>query len=353
MEFAPLTARPGSVWEPRSVRTRLLHRPVVAGLALAAALGGLTACRTDPNVAAYVGDARITVAELESAVDTRLENEAIAAFAANDEAQFTRQVLGLLVQEEVYLQVAEQYGLDVDDDEVRRRIDELLGGQDPDTAFGQLAERGISRPDVIENVRQQLVRQQVAEQAGLADDLSIEALRSRYEAERESLGEPELGYITVTDEAAANALATQLNANPAAYPQLAAQYPGAYTLPELETRAPADVPAPLAESVAAAEPNSAFVVPVPEIGIVVGFVGEIVYPTFEEVRGSFEEEAAQAADQAAEELVGEVRDALEITINPAYGVLGDEGIQPSGDGVVDLLDQEGTDGAEPADAAGN
>ena len=74
----------------------------------------------------------MTVAELDAAVEERLDDRAVAAFAEAEEAEFTRRVLGLLVQEEVYAVAAERFGVEVADDEVRARIDELLGDDDPE-----------------------------------------------------------------------------------------------------------------------------------------------------------------------------------------------------------------------------
>jgi hypothetical protein len=353
-DCAPLPRRPRFVWQPRCVRTRLVRRPLVAGFLLAVAVGGLTACRTDPNVAAYVGDSTITVAELDAAVDQRLDDEAIAQYASGDEAGFTRRVLSLLVQEEVYAEVADRCDLTVDDGDVRHRIDELLNGQDPGDAYDQLAaQQGVSREDVFENVRQQLVRQQLAKQEGLAGDLTEEALRSRYEDEKGNLAKVEFGYITVPDQALADQLVTQLDANPRAYAQLAAQHAGTYTLPKVQPVAASDVPAPLAQQAASAQPNTAFAVPVPDIGgVVVGFVGQTVYPSFEDVRGDLESEASAAVDEAASKVVDEVRSDLDVTVNPAYGVLDKDTIKPADDGVVQILDQQGSGGAQPTDSAG-
>src|SRR4051794_11396021 len=149
-ENAPCRCSPGPVWQPRRVRMRLARRPLVAGFLLAVALAGVTGCRTDPNVAAYVGDTRITESELDSAVQQRLEDPAIAQYAHGHEADYTRKVLGQLVDDEVYTAVARRYGVTVDDDAVRTRIHEAIGGQDPEAVYGQLAaQQGISRTDVF------------------------------------------------------------------------------------------------------------------------------------------------------------------------------------------------------------
>src|SRR3954471_10262196 len=186
---------------------RRIPRAGLAGVAAVLAVVGLAGCRTSPTVAAYVGDRQITVSELDAAVDQRLSDPAVAKFAAGREDTFTRQVLSLLVGERVYAAAAERFGVSVSDDEVRARITDLLGGNDPDTVYAQLAAQGIGRGDVFENVRQQLLRQKIAAEQGLAGDLSEAALRERYtQTKSQQQDQVQLGYITVPDQATADAL---------------------------------------------------------------------------------------------------------------------------------------------------
>jgi peptidyl-prolyl cis-trans isomerase SurA len=329
------------MWEGPSVLKRRVPRVLVSGFLLAVTVSGLTACRTSPNVAAYVGDSQVTVTELRSAIDERLTDEAVAAFAETDEDTFTRRVLSLLVQEEVYAEAAERYDIRVGDDDVRTRIDQLLGNDDPDEVFGQLAQQGIGRDDVFENVRQQLVRREIAEAEGEAEELTDEALQARYAEVRESLAQVSFGYITVPDQATADAVLAQLTATPSNYPAVAAQYPGATTLPALESRNPDEVPGLLAEGIAAAAPNTGFTTAVPDAGgIVVTFVEGTVYPPFEEVRPQLESEAAEAVEEAGNRRVEAVREDLGVTVNPRYGVLEEGRLVPGDGGVVDILGDE-------------
>jgi peptidyl-prolyl cis-trans isomerase SurA len=322
---------------------------LLSGFLLTVAVSGLTACRTSPNVAAYVGDEQLSVTELENAVARRLEDPALAAYATGQEDQFTRQVLSLLVLAEVHDAAAERYGVRVDDDDVRRRIDDLLSGRDQEAEYGRLAERGVGRADVFESVRQQLVRQGIAEAEGEAQAPTEAELRAQYEEVRESLAEVSYGYITVPDEATAATVLAQLTADPASYPAVAAQYPSQTTATELQTSAAADVPAPLAEGIAAAQPNTGFSVAVPEVGgVVVTFVAGSVYPPFEEVRPQLEQEATAGAEEAGGKLVDAVRDDLEVTVNPRYGVLEEGELVAGTGGVVDILEEGG--GEQPADA---
>ena len=317
---------------------RRVPRLLATGFVLAVAVSGLSACRTAPNVAAYVGDGQITVAELDAAVEERLEDEVVAAFVEGNEEQFTRRVLTLLVQEEVYAAAAERFDVQVDNDDVRARIDELLGDDDPEDVYSQLAEQGIGRTDVFENVHQQLVRREVAAAEGQAEGLDTATLQARYAEVRESLAEVSFGYITVPDEATAAAVLAALTAAPTSYATVAAQYPGAYTLPALEARGPDEIPAVLAEGIAAAQPNTGFITPVPEAaGVVVTFVEGTVYPTFEEVRPQLEQEAGDQADQAGTTIIEDVREDLGVTLNPRF-----EEEPEDGNGVVDILEDDAT-----------
>jgi peptidyl-prolyl cis-trans isomerase SurA len=338
------------VWESPDVLKRRVPRLLVFGFLMAVAVSGLTACRTSPNVAAYVGDAQVTVSELDSAVASRLADPAIAAYADGKQDEFTRRVLSLLLQEDVYTAAAQRYDVQVSDDDVRARISELLGADDPEAVYGQLAQQGIGREDVFENVRQQLVRREIARAEGKAAGLDDTALQARYQEVREGLGQVSLGYIAVPDQATADAVLAQLTAAPAAYAALAAQFAGPYTLPSVEARAPDQVPSVLAQGIAAAAPNTGFAVAVPETGgIIVTFVEGIVYPTFEEVRADLEKEAADQADKAGTSLVEDVRSDLGVTVNPRFGVLKDGQLVPGDGGVVDILGDDPPAGAAPAE----
>jgi peptidyl-prolyl cis-trans isomerase SurA len=327
-------------------------RIAVSGLLLAVAVSGLTACRTSPSVASYIGDEQVTVTELEAAVDERTADEEIAAYAAGAEGDFTRRTLNILVQAEVHTVAAERYGVEVTDAQVRSRIDDLLGDDDPDTVYSQLAQQGISRQDVFETVRQQLIRREIALAEGEVEEPSEEALQAQYEETREGLAEVRFGYIAVPDQATADALQAQLQADPSRYAAAAAQFEGPYTLPALEQRSLAEVPGPLAEQVATARPNTAFTLAVEEVGgVLVTFVEGTVYPTLEELRPQLEQEFSTAADAAGTALVDGVRDDLDVVVNPRYGAFDDSGELVSiTEGVVQILEDQPADGsAEGAD----
>jgi len=315
----------------------------------AAGLGLLAGCRTSPSVAAYVGDAQVSVAEVDDAVAERLADPDIAAYVGDDEAGFTRQVLSLQVAEEIYAAAARRYDVQVSDADVEARIVELLQGNDPEDVYAQIAQQqGANREDVVENVRQLLLRTRIAEAAGQVD-VSDQALQARYEQSREALSTIEFGYVTVPDQATADDVLAQLTADPAGYAAVAAQYPGQYTLPEVDTQPVAQLPGVLASGLASTGPGQGFTLPVAEIGgVVVGFVRAVVVPPFEEVRDQLAEQAAEDANGAGAALVTAVGDDLDVDVNPRFGVL-DEGRVVAGEGgVVRLLSDADAAGAGDA-----
>jgi peptidyl-prolyl cis-trans isomerase SurA len=323
------------MWQPAVVLKRRAARLVTTGLLLAAPVFGLTACRTSPDVAAYVGDSEVTVAELEAAIEERTSNDAIAAVAESEPANYRRYVLNTLIQAEVHAAAAERYGVEVDADDVRNEIDDLLGDQDPEAAYEQLAQQGTSEADVFENVRQRLIRREVAE-AEEVEELEEPALQDRYEETSGALSEYLFGFITVPDQATADSVLAQLTAAPDSYAAVAAQYPGENTLPELQRAGADQLPQVLADGITGAEPGTGFVLPVDQAGgVVVTFVADVVTPSFEEQLPQLE---VQAADEAGIPLVNAVRDDLDVTVNPRFGAWDGEQVVEGDGGVVEVLE---------------
>src|SRR4051812_36817055 len=143
------------MWKGPGVLKRRAARLLVTGFLMAVTVSGLSGCRTAPNVAAYVGDTTVTVGELDAAVDKRLSNADIAAYADGQEDDYTRTVLTRLVNQEVFAVAAERYDVQVTDDDVRARITAAVGGADLDEEYAKAAAQGFSRQDVFESVRQQ------------------------------------------------------------------------------------------------------------------------------------------------------------------------------------------------------
>jgi peptidyl-prolyl cis-trans isomerase SurA len=340
------------------VKHRRPVRAVLGGLAVALAVAGLAGCRTDPNVAAYIGGDSISVHQLDDAVAARQADPAMASYVAAHRDTYPRQVLGLLVTEQVYADAERHFGVQVGDDAVRTELDSRLAGSDAAQQYAAAAGQGFSRQDVFEVVRQQLVRRQIAHVQGLDGALSESALRAAYDKQLATFTQKQLGTVQTPDQATADAVVAQLDANPAGYDAVAAAHPGDYTTPSLQAVPAAQVPAQLQQGVAAAAPNTAFSIAAPGGGgVVVVFVGPTVTTSFEDARAQLESDASTSVDDAAQKAVTAYRTTLSVTVNPRYGVLDANGQlgDPSG-GVVRLLDTSAPSSAAasaaPSGAAG-
>ncbi|MGY1771704.1 SurA N-terminal domain-containing protein [Blastococcus sp. SYSU D00813] len=323
------------------MRTRrpaaVLALGLIAGLAL-------TGCRTSPNVAAYVGDDRITVDALQGAVDDRLADPAQAEAVGDDVGGYTREVLTDLVNERVFAAAAQRYGVEVGDAEVRERISALLGGGDPEDAYAQLATQGFSREDVDASITQQLVVEGVAYAAGEAEEPDQAALRSQYTALLTSQEPRPLGIITVADQATADAVVAQLQADPSTYQSLAGQYQGQATLPQVDQIGPDQLPPDLAAPLLAAAEGTVFSQAVPGLGGVT-----VVYvPAFEDVAFALGEQSRAEAQDAGSQLVLAVAEDLDISVNPRFGSYREGSVVPAEGGVVQLLDETAEDADEAA-----
>jgi peptidyl-prolyl cis-trans isomerase SurA len=324
------------MWNSPDVHMRRAPRVAVAGFLLALTLPALAACRTSPNVAAYIGSDQVTVGQLDAAMAARTTDPAIAAFQQAHGADFTRKVLNVLILKDVFDAASAHYDVTVDGGAVQSEIARQLGNSDPAAVFAQLAQQGISRDDIDESIREQLLVQRIAAAAGKVDTGEA-ALRARYTQALPTLKTVQLGYINVPDQTAANAVVAQLRAKPSDYPAVAAKHPGQYTLAATEATTPDKVPGPLAAAVAQARPNTAFAVSVQDLpGVIVGFVGAIKYPTFEQERPALEQAALAESEVAGSRLVTDFQKTLHVTVNPRFGSLQNGKLVPVTGGIVKL-----------------
>jgi len=321
------------------------HHPAhraVAVAALLAALLAVSACRTSPGVAAYIGDEVITTGALDEAVQAGLDNEAVAELYQNRIADYRQIVLQELIATEVYDAAAERYGAEVSEADITARLDEVLAQtDDPEGFFGQQAAEGRTEENVREQVRRFILGEEIAQEAGLDAGSSESALRELYDATREQYAQFEVGLVTVPDQATADAVLAELTAEPTSYAEVAAGYPNQNTLPIPEA-ATAEQLAGIVPDPAALMAGQGFsdaLVPTGEITVV--FIVDISYPSFEDIRPNLEQQVAQQVQAALDAELQAVRDSLDITVNPRYGSFDDSGtLVPDDRGVVDVVDGE-------------
>lgn len=317
-------------------------RRAAAAVALLASVAAVSACRTSPGAAAYIGTDVITTTELDAAVQAGLDNDAIATLYRERLPEYRQIVLQELIAGAVYDAAAERYGTEVTEADISARLNEVLAQQgDPEAFYAQQAAEGRTEDDVREQVRRFVLGEEIARAAGLDSGSSESALRELYDDTRQQYGQFEVGLVTVADQPTADAVLAQLTADPASYAEVAAANPNPNTLPEPETVAAEQLGGIVEDldSLMVGEGFSDALVPTGEISVV--FVIGITYPSFEEIRPTLEQQANQQVQSALDTELQSVRDSLDITVNPRYGSFDDSGaLVPDDRGVVTVLDGE-------------
>lgn len=304
------------------VRQPLIRRTAALALTVLALAG----CRTSPGVAAYVGEQTITTDQLETTVAGGLAESSVAEIFAGQEAEYRRMVLQELIATEVYQAAAAKYDVSVTEGEVDDRLAQIFLTQDEEQFYAAQAEQGVTSDNVREQVRRFILGEKIAEAAGLDEALSEEALTRRYDEVSGEFEQIRLGFITVADQATADAVLAELVADPGAYPALAEQYAGQNTLPEITPVTLTEIGPQLGPLTAETEAGQGYTLPLEQTGeVAVGFVAEIVVPGFEELRPTLEQQAGEQvqADLSAE--LTAVRQSLDIEVNPRYGSLDEAG----------------------------
>ena len=175
----------------------------------------------DP-AAAVVGDEKITVAEVAQAVEDFEKTERFKQASAQADPKqirrdFEQGYLSQLIRRAVLEPKAEELGVEITDEELDGRIQEIkdqiaLQGIPFEDA---LAQEGLTEAQLEELVRDELLVQQVKEKVTEDVQPTDEELLAYYEENEASLQESRAQHILVDDAALARDLATQLQKAPA------------------------------------------------------------------------------------------------------------------------------------------
>lgn len=326
------------------------RRTVAAACVLIASVVALSACRTSPSAAAYVGDDVITTTELDEAVQTGLDNGAVSDLYQDRLPEYRQIVLQELIAAEVYDAAAARYDAAVSEADISARLNEILAQSgDPGAFYQQQAAEGRTEADVREQVRRFILGEEIAAAAGLDSGSSEAALREIYNATRGQYAQFDVGLVTVADQPTADAVLAQLTADPASYAEVAAANANPNTFPA-PMSATAEQLTNIVEdpsTLVAGQGLSVAVLPTGEITVV--FIVGITYPTFEDIRPTLEQQADQEVQTALDTELQSVRDSLDITVNPRFGSFDDTGtLIPDDRGVVNVVDGDEPPGTEPA-----
>lgn len=304
--------------------SRALRR-CVAGAAVLVSVLALPACRTSPGVAAYVGADTITMTDLDRAVAQGLAEDAIAAKYEGAEADYRRLVLQDLITTDVYAVAAARYDVQATEAEVDERLATVLSanGQSEAEFYAGQAVDGQTEAVIRERIRQFILGEKIAEEAGLDDASSEAALRALYDQTSAQSASFEVGLITVADQPTADSVLAQLSADPTTYTTLAAQYPNINTVEQQTVQATQLTSLVTDTSTLVAGAGQTVPLPSGEIGVL--FVFDVVVPTFEELRPSLEQQTGQQVQAAVTQEIATIRNGLRIKVNPRFGTLGEDG----------------------------
>lgn len=232
---------------------------------------------------------------------------------------FARDLLTFLIHQELVQRFAEERGITVSEEELDQRqaqVVQQLGGQE---AFDQqVATADVTAEDVRDLVRQQILREKVAEVV-VSERLTEERLRDIYEQRVGEFTEVHVAHILVSSRSEAERIAEE--ATPQNFDRLARQFSqdtgSAANGGDLGVQRPVDLVGPFADAMQTI-PEGEIGGPVEtDFGFHVIHVIERQRRSFEEVRGQLVEEARGEAFRAwlLERIEG-----AEIRVNPRYGL---------------------------------
>ncbi len=287
------------------------------------------ACAVFEPAAAVVNGKKIEDERFRRAVDFVLADPRFADLAA-PEAQIAeqrrdvvREVLTFFIEQEVIRDHAAERGIGVEEEELDALLDQQIQAAGGEGAFRQrLEDSGASITDVRDLVRQQILREKVADDV-IREEITEEDLRSVFEERLDDLTTVHAAHILVLDREEAEELAARVT--PENFERLAAERSedegSAARGGDLGPRPATDFVEPFAEA--------ALAIPVGEIGgpVQTEFGYHIIRvldrraPSFEDVRQRLLDE--RSGEVFLSWLEGRVRES-EIRVNPRYGVLDPE-----------------------------
>lgn len=197
-------------------------------LVAGAALLLLTGCgdgQTRAGAAAVVGETRIGTDDLQQIVERGLADPQAAQQLGGDRPAYQRLALSRLINTAILEQVAEDEGVTVTDGDVAEQLEEFAeqaGGRE--ALEQQAAQSGIAPQDLEQFVRGIVLDQTLADE--LTEDLDVPAdrLKALYQENIAQYDRVRSRHILVADEATARKILTQVQADRAAFADLAAEF---------------------------------------------------------------------------------------------------------------------------------
>lgn len=314
------------------MRVALLSRRV-ARLVAAAGLAVLTACGTGaPTAAAVVNGEEIPLTDVRETFEAAQQNPQLGAQIESDPSgeaseQLQAQIVQLYVQEAAIRQAAADLGVEVTDEDVQQRVDELLDEAGGAAGLPEvLSQSGaLSEADLRVRIRLEALLEAVSEELAGDAEISDEDIATFYreDAQGQFAESATVRAIVVESEDAAQQVVDRLEAGED-FAALAAELsldPSGQSGGELPPISQGQLPPELDEPVFDAEAGDVLgPLPIQDVFVVLEVIDRQDKPALAEVE---EDIRAQLVGQQREEIVGEwVREAVddaEIAVNPRFG----------------------------------
>ncbi|MFL6127474.1 MAG: SurA N-terminal domain-containing protein, partial [Mycobacteriales bacterium] len=309
-------------------RWRSPRRPATgAVLAVLAALV-LTGCGDlRAGAAAVVGDQRVTDDQVGKLVDESLAapgaREGLATNFHGDLASYKRTLLRVEVRRLLAEASAARLGIAVPESEVEARYRSMQQQAGSAAAFAaQLAAQPISPALYRELVRTEVIESEIGYRQGGVRRLTESQLRAAYEQYLPTATTANLTLIQLPDAATARRVLAQVQADPAQFGPVGAQFSQQRTPPKPQDLALNTLPADLARRLQQTEPGTIFGYQLSNGGAQAFFVirfGGIKRPTLQSARPQLVAQSVREAALAGQKYVARVAGELGVEVNPRYG----------------------------------
>ncbi len=296
----------------------------------------------DPAAAVVAGD-KITVEEISADLERFSASPEFARLSEQGDAQelkrqVEQQLLSQAIRRAVLQPKAEELGIDVSEEELSQRLEEIKADFETEGAFEEaLKEQGLTLDQLEQLVADSLLEEELRAKVTEGAAPSEEDLQAFYEENQARFEETAAQHILVDDKGLAQKLARQLQAARAGkidqlFAQLAKKHStddsNAAKGGDLGFFGPGEFVPPFEAAAAELEIGEVSDPVKTEFGFHVIRVTDRRLASFEDVVGQIQQELGTgAADKAWEEYVVQAYEEADVKVNPRYGEFDEETFQ--------------------------
>lgn len=343
----------------------------LAGLCIALSLVAPACGELLDPAAAVVNGNKITVEEIAADLERFEQSAEFERLAEQGDArELKRQVEQQLLSQEIRRAVlqpkAEEQGIEVSEEEITARLDEIKADYESEEAFEEaLKQQNLSLEQVEQLVADRLLEEELRAKVTEGAGPSEEDVRAYYEENQARYEEAKAQHILVEDQARAQEIATQLQDAPEReVDELFARLANRFSIDETNSAnagelgffGPGDFVAPFEKAAAKLEIGEISDPVETEFGWHVIRVTDRRVASFEDVAADIERELGEGAvDEAWKEFVRQAYEDADVKVNPRYGEFDEESFQvvdPTAEDVpgAEVPEVQATPGVNPNEA---